>query len=86
MKIPISYQPVSDLICIRTLDEVLRRFTCLRFPKAEHEVAQKLNELYVYSDIGNLLGSDAITHAVMKSLKIIENDIPPPEKNKGILE
>lgn len=39
----------------------------------------------MYSDIGNSLGSDAITHAVLKSLKIIEDEIPPPGKAKGNL-
>lgn len=77
---------LNNRICI--LDEILRQLRCSKFPKTEHEIANKLHDLYVYSDMGKSLESDAITLAVMKSLTVIENQIPPPGKRnfKGMVE
>lgn len=62
---------------------MLEQFEYFILPKTEHEVAQKLNELYVYADVGKELESKAITYAIMKSLKMIEKEIPPPGKHRG---
>lgn len=68
---------------IGILDEILRH--CSKFPKTEHEVAHKLLDLYVYSHIGKSLKSNEIRHAVMKSLKVIADEIPPPGQRQGTL-
>lgn len=67
------------------LDEILRQMNCSKFPKTEHEVAHKLHDLYVYSGVGKSLESDAISQAVLKSLKVIADEIPPPGKRQGTL-
>lgn len=70
----------------KLLGEILRQLNCSKFPKTEHEIGHKLHDLYVYSNMGKSLKSDAITHAVMKTLKAIETEIPPPGKRQGDLQ
>lgn len=66
--------------------EIVRRMSSSTILQSEHEVERKLQELYVYSDMGKSFESDAITHAVKKSLKVIEDEIPPPGKRLGNLK
>lgn len=65
-------------------DEILRHISFSKCPKSVHEIADKLSDLYVYSDVGKTLESVPIALAVAKSLKFIENEFPPPGKREGI--
>lgn len=66
------------------LDEILRQMNCSEFPRSVHEIAHKLNELYVYSDEGKSLESVPIVHAVTNYLNELENEFPPPGVRKAM--